>query len=476
MSDRIKGKKNFTEGPLFFKITLFSLPIMLTGVLQILYNMADNIVVGKFSGDDNALAAVGCTAALTNLIVNLLLGIASGAGVVISQTYGAKDERRVSRAVHTAMAFSMLGGIVFMIIGLFAAKPALILLDTDDAILESAALYMRIICIGIPASSVYNFGASILRSTGDSKTPLYILGASGMVNVILNMFFVIVCNMTVDGVAFATIISQYLSAFLVVFVLFLRKGESYALCIKKLIFDRRELILILKYGIPTGIQSSLFSISNVLLTGAVNTFPVTTVSAKTIAGNIDSITYTVMNCYLHSAMTFTGQNFGAGNYARVKKVLWYSLIQVVAVGILVSFVQMIFAPEIAWLFVDKNNPDAVLIIDTAVYIMKIFFYTYFLCGIQEVISGFARGMGYSLSPMLISLCGICLFRIFWISVIFPREAMNNLLGLYIVYPITWVITILMQTVLIIVALKRLNKLNSLNSFKELNDKKQPSAE
>ncbi len=454
----LRTKKDFTEGPLFFKIFLFSLPIMLTGVLQILYNMADNIVVGKFSGDDNALAAVGCTAALTNLIVNLLLGIASGAGVVISQTYGAKDGRRVSRASHTAMAFSIVGGIVFMLIGLAAAKPALILLDTDEVILESAVLYMRIICIGIPASAVYNFGASILRSVGDSKTPLYILGGTGLVNVLLNLFFVIVCNMTVDGVGLATVISQYLSAAFIVGILVLRKSESYSLNIKKFVFDKRELSLILKYGIPTGIQSSLFSISNVLLTGAVNSFPVTTVSAKTIAGNIDSITYTVMNCYLHSSMTFTGQNYGAGNYSRVKRVLGYSLIQVVAVGIFVSFVQMAFAPELAWLFVDKNNPDAAVIVDTAVYVMKIFFYTYFLCGIQEVISGFARGMGYSLSPMLISLCGICLFRIFWISAIFPMEKMNNLLGLYIVYPITWVITILMQSILIIIAFRKLNKL------------------
>ncbi len=459
MSERIKPKHNFTQGPLFFRITLFSLPIMATGILQILYNMADNIVVGKYSGDDAALAAVGCTAALTNLIVNLLFGVASGTGVVIAQAWGAKDNERVSRAVHTAMSFSVIGGIAFMLIGLLVSRPALVLMGTNEEILDKADLYLKIICLGIPASSVYNFGASILRSTGDSKTPLYILASTGVVNVVLNLLFVIVFHMTVDGVAIATICAQYLSAVAVVLVLMNNKGESFCLCMRKLAIDKSILLRIFRYGIPTGIQGSFFSISNVMLASAANTFPTTTVSAKTIASNIDGITYTVMNCFSHAAMTFVGQNYGAGKYERAKKAVFYSLIQVVSVGLIISQTELLLGKELAWLFVDKENPDASIIIDTAVEIMKIILSTYFLCGVMEVISGAVRGMGYSLSPMLISLGGVCVFRIFWISVIFPMESMNNLFGLFSVYPVSWILTIAMQSVLLVLAFRKLKRLS-----------------
>ena len=221
-----KIKKNFTEGPLFFRITLFALPIMLTGMLQIFYGMADHIIVGRYSSDPNALAAVGCTGSLTSLIVNLLLGLGGGAGIVVAQCYGAKDDERVSKAVHTSLIFSLIGGIVFSALGLLVSRPVLTLMGTNPEILDSATLYFRIICIGIPANAVYNFGAAILRSTGDSKTPLIILSSTGIVNVLLNLFFVIVCHMSVEGVAIATIASQYLSAVAVIIVLMLKKGES----------------------------------------------------------------------------------------------------------------------------------------------------------------------------------------------------------------------------------------------------------
>lgn len=334
-------KKDFTEGPLFFRITLFALPIMLTGLLQIFYGMADHIVVGRYSSDPNALAAVGCTASLTTLIVNFLLGIGGGAGVVIAQCYGARDGGRLSRAVHTSLIFATVGGIAFCGLGLLISRPVLTLMGTKPEILDSATLYFRIICLGIPANAIYNFAAAVLRSTGDSRTPLIILSSTGLINVALNLFFVICCHMTVEGVALATIISQYISALVVVIVLSMKKGEPYRFSFSRLKFDKSIFHAILRYGIPSGIQSSMFNVANVLLASAVNTFPTTTVTANTIAGSVDAITYTTMNSFAQAAMTFVGQNYGALKRERIKKSIIYCVIQVLSVGSLVSGIEQI---------------------------------------------------------------------------------------------------------------------------------------
>lgn len=459
MIERAKTKPTFTEGPIFFKVLLFSLPIMATGILQILYNMADNIVVGKFSGDDYALAAVGCTSSLTNLIVNLLFGVASGTSVVVSRAYGAKDRDRVERAVHTSMTFALIGGIAFMILGLIVARPALNLMGTSELIIDSATLYLTIICCGIPASSVYNFGASILRAIGDSKTPLFILAASGLVNVVFNLIFVIGFGMTVDGVATATIVSQYLSATTVVLILRRRRSESYGLNFSKLRIHKGTLLSILRYGLPSGIQSSFFGISNVLLTSATNTFPPVIVSAKTIASNIDGLTYTAMNSFSHAAMTFVGQNYGAGKFDRVKRSFLYSFIQVTVVGILLSQTELFFGEPLAYMFVDKTSADAALIVEKVQEIFSVLLATYFLCGMMEVLSGTAKAMGYSVTSMIISLFGACFFRIFWVEVLFKRnEAFATLRGLFAVYPVSWTLTIIMQFALIFFAFRKLDKM------------------
>ncbi|MBQ9070366.1 MAG: MATE family efflux transporter [Clostridia bacterium] len=458
MVERIKPKRNFTEGPLFFRIILFALPIIAMGMLQIFYNMADSIVVGRYSGDDVALAAVGSTGALTNLIVNFLLGIAAGTNVVLSQCYGAKDNERVESTVHTSMAFSVIGGLLFMAIGLIVARPALILMDTKPEVLDKAVLYITIICLGIPASSVYNFGASILRSIGDSKTPLFALASTGLVNVLLNLVFVIKFNMSVEGVAIATIVSQYLSAAWVVIVLLCKRGENYRLYLRKLRIDTKVLSRILRYGVPTGIQSSFFSISNVILSSAVNTFPTTTVSAKTIATNIDGISYTAMNSFSKASMTFVGQNYGAKKYDRVKKSVWYCLIQVVVLGVIITQTELLFGRELANLFVDSSMADAEVVVNEALEIMKVVLTTYFLCGIMEVLSSAVRGMGYSISSMIISLIGACFFRIFWVEVLFYNiESMQNIRGLFMVYPVSWIFTIAMQLVLLSFAFRSMGK-------------------
>ena len=451
---KARGKQNLTEGPIFSRLLLFAIPIILTGVLQVMYNMADNIVVGRFSGDPNALGAVGSTTALTTLIINIMLNLSAGAGVVIAQFYGARNSERVSRTVHTAMTFSVIGGIACMIVGLAFARPLLTLMGTQDVFYDKAVLYMTIVCFGIPASSVYNFGAAVLRSIGDSKTSLYVLAASGLVNVLLNLFFVLVCHMTVDGVALATIISQYMSAIAVVGVLMKRRGESYQLHLRSLCIEAPLLKRIMRIGIPMALQSSLFSISNIVVTGVVNTFPPHVVSAKTIAFNIEGITYTVMNAFANAAMTFVGQNYGARKFRRLNKGSLYAVIQVAVAGILVAQAEILFARPISTLYIGANDPARELIIEAVLEIFNIMLATYFLCGIMDTISGVLKGLGFSVSSMVASLIGLGL-RVLWLLFVTPTEKFHTIFGLFVSYTISWVVTILLLLICFVYAWKKL---------------------
>lgn len=451
-------KYSLTEGPMFFKITAFALPIMLTGILQILYGMADNIVVGQFSGDLNALGAVGSTSSLNNLTLHLLLGLSAGSAVVVAQSFGAKQERVVSRAVHTAMIVSLIGGLLFMGIGLTISRPVLTLMGTKAELIEKAVLYYRIICIGLPASSVYNFGAAILRSIGDSRTPLIILSSSGLVNVALNLVFVIGFGMSVDGVGIATIISQYISAVCVVIVLFRRKTQCYSLALKKFCFDFGLFKRILRFGIPAGLQSSMFGISNVLLTSAINTFPATAVKANTIGINIDSLTYTVCNAFSTTAMTFSGQNFGAKKFDRVKRVFIYTILQAVAFGIAVGLLELAFLEPFSSMYIDSSDPLKAEIIAYVKEMSGLLLCTYFICGIMEALSSSLKGLGYSLAPMLISVFCICGIRIFWVFVVFPLPAFNTLRGLYLSYPISWSTTVVLLAILSIFARRKMKRI------------------
>ncbi len=445
-------KLSLTEGPLFFRIILFALPIIATGTLQILYSMADNIVVGQFSGDPTALGSVGSTSSLTNLVINLMLGIAVGTSVVVSQAFGARNEAMVSRTVHTALSFSLLGGLAFMGIGLLISRPALVLMGTRPELLDGAVLYFRIICIGIPATSVYNFGAAILRSVGDSKTPLIILSSTGLVNVGLNFLFVLCCGMSVEGVAIATIASQYLSAIAVVAVLFFRSSECYGFSFRKICIDPALLGRILRFGIPSGIQSSLFSFSNILLTSGINTLGEHAIKAYTISGNIDALTYTACNSFHQAALTFTGQNYGAKKHDRIKKIVFYSLIQVAVMGIAIGQLELLFGEQLASLYVSADDPNRDEIIKIALEIMTLLLNTYFICGIMDVLSGLLKGLGYAIAPMIISLACICGFRVFWRFVIFPLENFNTPSGLMLCYVFSWSMAALMFTPLLISAI------------------------
>lgn len=453
---RSKKIKNFTEGPMFFKMLTFSIPIMLTGILQILYNMADNIVVGQFSGDPNALGAVGSTSSLNNLIIAFLIGTSAGTGVIVAQCIGARRDRDVSRAVHTALIFALFAGIAFGALGFSISRPVLRLIGTQPILLDKAVLYMRIICIGVPASAVLNFGSAILRSSGDSNTPLIVLTLTGLVNVALNLLFVIVFGMSVEGVALATIISQYLSAFLVVLVLSKKKGQSYQFSFTKLCFDFVLLKRILRIGIPSGIQSSLFNIANVVLTNGINSFgDPNVITAYTINNNIDSITYIACNSFYQAALTFTGQNYGAMKYDRVKRTLIFALIQVTVMGIIISQLELFFGESLVSLYIAADAVNKAEVTAITMEMLQLLLTFYFLCGIMEVIMGVLRGLGYSISPMIVSLTGACAFRIFWRYVFFPLESLNTPTGLLLSFPISWILTITMLLFLFSYAWKKL---------------------
>ena len=464
-------KRPLTEGSIFGRMILFALPIMLTGILQILYTMADNIIVGQFSGDTNALGSVGSTSTLNSLILTLMLGISVGTSVVVAQAYGAKNERIVSRTVHTALTFALISGIAFMIVGLIASRPVLILMGTRPVLLEGAVLYFRIICLGIPATAIYNFSAGILRSIGDSKTPLIILASTGLVNVALNILFVCACGMSVEGVAIATVVSQYLSAIFAVFVLWKKQDECYGFSFKKICIDKTLLKRILRLGIPSGLQSAMFSISNMLLVSGINTLGDHAIKANTIAGNIDAITYLACNAFSAAAMTFVGQNYGAGKFDRVKKSIIYGIVQVAAFGIVVGQLQLLFAEQLSSLYIAADDPNRAEILGLTSAVLALILNVYFVCGLMDVMAGALKGLGYSLSPMIVSILCICGTRIVWRYVAFPLDAFNSIDGIYLSYPISWSLAFICYLVLYIIAKHKIKKKLNITAAAPTEDKK-----
>ncbi len=436
-----KKDGTLTEGPLFVKIIAYVIPIILTGVLQLLYNTADQIVVGRFSGDPNALAAVGSTGSATALVVNIIINISAGAIVVLSQSFGAKHENLISSAVHTVVTFAAIAGIAFAVFGFFVTRPLLTAMGTKAELIDSATLYMQIIMCGVPASVMYNFASSVFRAKGDSKTPFVILASTGIVNVFLNLIFVIAFGMGVAGVALATIISQYLSAAAVILLLMLT-NESYKLRLNKLGISLPMLKRILVVGIPSGIQSAFFATSNMLVQSSVNTLSIPEIGGNTVGGAIDSYSYTVLNAYYQGTITFVGQNFGAGKLDRVKKTLLYCMLQVLVVGIAVSAVALIFIRELSTLFVDMTLPNAELIINAATVRCMIILPLYFIEGWMDVLTGYQRGLGSSLRPMIVTLFSVCVVRVLWTSFVFPHFGTAE--SLYIIYPISWALCTLIH--------------------------------
>ena len=449
-------KRDFTEGPLFSRIFLFAVPLMLSGLLQVCYDMADKIVVGRFSSDPDALAAVGSTTIVSACLINFALGFSSGAGVVVAQRFGAKDEKGLSKAIHTSMLLALVAGLFLSATGLLASRPILEMMNTKPELIDSATLYLRIICCGIPASIIYNFGASVLRSIGDSKTSLYILAATGLLNVILNLVFVIGCDMTVDGVALATITSQYASATLVVIIM-MRQSGFLKFSVRKLAFDGKTLLSIFRLGLPAGIQSSLFAISNLVITKAFNEFNKTTVHARTVVQSVDALVSTLITSYSRSTLAITAQNYGAREVKRIKRVFWYSFIQVTVVSFTVSQLILLFCEPLASLYIGNNNENIDEIIEIAKGFFAILLNTYFLCGIMEILSAALRGMKYSFTTMIISLTCAIPFRVGWVYLVFPYEPFNTANWLMATFPISWVIAIIPFFIMLIVAWRKISK-------------------
>lgn len=442
-----KSEMEMTQGPLLKKLMVFSLPLMMTGILQLLYNAADIIVVGRFSGE-KALAAVGATGSLTNLLINLFIGLSIGANVVVARNLGAKDEDRVHRAVHTSMLLSIIGGLFVGGVGILFSEPLLLLMGTPEDVVGLSVLYMRIYFIGMPASMVYNFGASILRAKGDTKRPLWFLMVSGLVNVGLNLLFVVKFEMSVDGVAYATVISQYLSVAMILISL-TRLEDSCKLSLKKLKLYGNELKNIMRIGFPAGVQSSLFSVSNVLIQWAVNSFGSVVVAGYTAASNVENFIYISMNSVSQAAITFTSQNFGARQSARITKILWQCVAIVTFLGVALGTFATVFPGALIGFYTTSQEVIAVGSLRLSMVAIS-----YFLCGIMEVFAGVMRGMNYSLMPMIVSLLGACGFRILWIFTVFALE--RNIIILYLSYPLSWILTDITHYVCYVIVKKRVN--------------------
>lgn len=426
-----KYEIDMCNGSLLGKILIFYVPLMLSGVLQLLFNAADIVVVGRFAGSE-ALAAVGSTSSLINLLVNLFIGLSVGANVLVARYYGAKQKQELSDMVHTAIATSLISGVILVVAGILLAKPALTMMGTPEEVIQHSVLYMRIYFVGMPAMMAYNFGSAVLRAVGDTKRPLYFLLIAGIVNVLLNLIFVIVFSMGVAGVATATVLSQVVSAVLVLRCLMHTRGD-YRLNIKELRIQPDKLRRMVQIGLPAGLQGALFSISNVLIQSSVNSFGAIAMAGNTAASNIEGFVYTSMNAFHQTAISFTGQNYGAHKFKRIGKILIICQVLVAVVGILMGNAAYLFSGTLLKLY--STDPQ---VIAYGVLRLSIIGSSYFLCGMMDVMVGSLRGMGCSIMPMLVSLSGACVFRIVWIYTIFQQ--IQNLQCLYWSYPISWGLT------------------------------------
>ena len=459
------GKKriDFTDGPLFWRLIFFALPVMATGLLQMLYNATDKWVVGQFSGDPTALGAIGCTATLGAFIINFMAGIGGGTGVVVAQLFGARREKETGRAVHTALILAAVLSLALTVVGYITLVPMLNLLGTQAEFMPGATLYLSITYIGIVATAVYNFGASILRAVGDSRTPLVIGAASGLLNVLFNVVFVVGFGMSVDGVAIATIISQYVSAVCVLVVLSRRRGESYQFSFKKLAVDTVLLRRIIRVGVPTGLQSCCFTITNLFTVSAVNTFPGEYVTAFSVSSNIDGFLDVTSGAFMQSSMNATGQNYGACKPKRIRRVFFYSLIQAAGFVFMLAMILRAFRPEIAGVFVAGDVDGRDKIIAAVVEWTGIMLATYFMQGVMNAVIGTVRGLGYSLSPLSLNIIGTCVVRAIWIFLVFPLDMFHTFSGLAMLYPVSWTTASLMCSILIVISFRKIGKMESMEN-------------
>ena len=423
------------NGSIMDKMISFALPLMLSGILQLLFNAVDIIVVGRFSGSQS-LAAVGSTSSLINMLTNLFIGISLGANVLAARFYAAGKHKEMSETVHTAIATAFVSGVIMIFVGILLSRPALELMDTPSDVIELSTLYIRIYFLGMPFFMLYNYGAAILRAVGDTKRPLIFLVISGVVNACLNMLLVIVFHLDVAGVAIATVISQVISCVLVIGCLY-KTDAVYRLRFKKLRINRKYLVQIFRIGIPAGLQSTLISFSNVLLQSSVNSFGSIAMAGYTAANNILSFLYMAANAVTQACMSFTSQNFGARKPKRMDRVIIDGMILQFVICLILGTLAYVFGSQISSIYTDNSD-----VIKCSVEILALTTIPYFLCGIMDAWPGIIRGMGRSTVPMILCIIGTVGVRILWIFFFFPHH--RTLRYLFISYPVSWIATIIMQ--------------------------------
>lgn len=435
-----RANRSMLEGPLFSNIVLYTIPVILTGLLQLLFNAADLVVVGRFCGSVS-VAAVGATGAITNLIVNLFIGLSVGAGVTVAHGLGGQDDETVHRTVHTAVPTAIISGIVLAGLGVVIAEPVLRMMETPDTVLPLSTIYMQIYFAGMPFSMLYNYCASILRAAGDTKSPLLFLTIAGVINVLLNLLFVMGLHMNVAGVALATIVAQAISSVLCTRVL-MQREDACRLELSQLHIYKPQLMKMIRIGLPAGIQGSMFSISNVIIQSSINSFGDVVMSGNAAAGNIEGFVYTSMNAFHQTAVNFIGQNVGASQYQRVKKIFGICLGCVTVLGLAMGIGVYAAGETLLGIYI-TDSPEAIGYGLTRMLYIAV---PYFVCGLMDVSTGALRGMGASISPMIITILGVCGIRIAWIYTVFQIPAYHKPESLYASYIVSWIITLIVQLV------------------------------
>lgn len=440
MSSKTKQyEMDMCSGPILRKMLMFALPLMLSSILQLLFNAADIVVVGKFAGD-NSLAAVGSNTALINLLTNLFIGLSIGANVVAARHYGAKAWDDLRRTVHTAMLLSMLSGALLLVLGVIGAEQMLIWMQTPEEVLPLATVYLRIYFLGMISTMVYNFGSALLRAVGDTKRPLYFLLCAGIINVILNLLFVIGFQMDVMGVAIATVISETVSALLVLRCLVKEKGGIH-LELRAMRIDRKKMLQILRIGLPAGFQGVVFALSNVVIQSSVNIFGNIVVAGNSAAANLEGFVYMAMNAFYQTTLSFVSQNYGAGEQKRINRIVLLGEACVIVTGTLLGNIVVFFGNDLLQIY--SNNPEVIAAGMVRLHYISMI---YALCGIMDVMVGALRGIGYSIMPMIVSIVGVCVLRLIWLATVFQIPEFHKIETVYLSYPVTWILTSLVYIV------------------------------
>ncbi|MDD6327308.1 MAG: MATE family efflux transporter [Lachnospiraceae bacterium] len=445
-----KYEIDMCNGPILPKLLAFTIPLMCSSILQLLFNAADIIVVGKFAGDD-ALAAVGSNTALINLLTNFFLGLSIGANVLVARFYGAKEEKETSETVHTAMLLALISGMILTLIGCFGARQILIWMQTPEEVLPLATTYLRIYFLGMTAMMVYNFGSAILRAIGDTKRPLYYLSFAGIVNFLLNLLFVIVFRMSVAGVGLATVISQCISAVLILRCMMKDNGET-KLYLRKLRIYKKRFVKIIQIGLPASFQGIIFSISNVIIQASVNSFGRIVVAGNSAAQNIEGFVYVSMNAFHQATISFTSQNVGAGKLDRINKILIWAETCVFVVGFALGNLAALFGRPLLSIFTQSAAVE-----DAGMKRIMVICTTYALCGMMDVMVGSLRGLGYSVMPTIVSLIGACGLRLLWIFTFFRIDKFHTLTSLYLTYPASWIVTTIAHVICFIIVRRKIER-------------------